>query len=805
MVHLKKTVSLILVIMLVMTMGTVMIGASTSDVTTLYFENSLEWKSVNAFYWGSSADQPAWPGVPAKDLGNNLWSFDFPSDCTGIIFNDGTNQSSDLENPGETSIAKSDGTLLGGTTYVFTWEPYSYVPVTTDPTTESTTTEPSESGEEVVVIFNVTIPEPVPEGTSISIGSTLNNWTPYDTDWFAEKVDDTHYRLTKTLDASYIGAAIEYKWTQQTAETADRTHMWDLVEEYENRTFTLSAGENIINDTVYSFKQTKDPSIQPSSPDDTAELIFNITIPYAIPDDANISMGSSLNNWDPTDTDWFAEKVDDTHYRLTKTLDASYIGLIAEYKWTLQIDGQAQMWGQVEVDAEGNNIANRRVTLYPGENIINDTIVGFQQDSGLTTVTGGTLEIVRMVMPQYEDQRERNIRIWLPEGYDPANTSKRYPVLYMHDGQNIFDQYTSSSGEWQVDESIADMMDAGYEGVIVVGVDHGALERRNELCPAGYGVASIGNVPTGEQYAEFIVHTLKPYIDEHYNTLPDRANTGIGGSSMGGLESFYMATTYPDIFGYALYLSPALAFFTDAELEKVFDAIDYSGPAQLPKMYLSCGGSDSTETWFLPTVIFTNEALLKRGYPADKLYTFIDESLAHVEADWAKLFPDAFKWATRSDPSDPTDPTEPATEGSEPTAPVTEATDPTEPATEGSEPTAPVAEATDPTEPATEGSEPTAPVTEATDPTEPATEGSEPTAPVAEATDSTEPATATVGSNTSGTDTSMNNPSSATSAISTNGVVQTGSSAPFAIIVFIFLASGGTLFVFRKKGLWFKK
>ena len=604
----------------------------------------------------------------------------------------------------------------------------------------------------------------MPEGTSISIGSTLNNWTPSDTDWFAKKVDDTHYRLTKTLDASYIGTAIEYKWTQQTAETADRTHMWDLVEEYENRTFTLLAGENIINDTVYSFKQVRDPSVQPSSPDDTAELIFNITIPYAIPDDANISMGSSLNDWDPTDADWFAEKVDDTHYRLTKILDASYIGLIAEYKWTLQINGQAQMWGQAEVDAEGNNVANRRVTVYPGENVINDTIIGFQQDSGLTTVTGGTLEVVRMVMPQYEDQRERNIRIWLPKGYDPADTSKRYPVLYMHDGQNIFDQYTSSSGEWQVDESIADMIDAGYEGVIVVGVDHGAMERRNELCPAGYGVASIGNVPTGEQYAEFIVHTLKPYIDKHYNTLPDRGNTGIGGSSMGGLESFYMATTYPDIFGYALCLSPALAFFTDAELEKVFDTIDYSDPLQLPKMYLSCGGSDSTETWFLPAVIFTNEALLKRGYPADKLYTFIDESLAHVEADWAKIFPDAFKWAAGSNPIDPTDPTEPVTEGTEPTEPVTEATDPTEPVTEGTEPTEPVTEATGPTEPVTEGTEPTESVTEAIDSTEPVT-----------------------------------------GAVSANGVVQTGGSTPFAILVFIFLASGSILFVFKKKGLWFKK
>lgn len=676
MIYLKKAVSLVLVIVFVMTMGTIMIGASGSDVITLYFENSLGWESVNAFYWGSSAEQPAWPGISAKYLGSNIWSFDFPSDCTGIIFNDGTNQSNDLENPGSTSIAKSDGSLLGGSTYVFNWEAYNE--------TETSTTEPEESWEEVVIKFNVTIPQPVPEGTSISIGSTLNNWTPYDTDWFAEKIDDTHYCLTKTLDASYVGTTIEYKWTQQTAETADRTHMWDLVEEYNNRTFTLSAGENQIYDTVYSFKQTKDPSIQPSSPDDTVDLVFNITLPYAIPDDANISMGSSLNNWDPTDSEWFADKVDDTHYRLTKTLDSSYIGLIAEYKWTLQIDGQAQMWGQVEVDAEGNNISNRRVTLYPGENVIDDIIIDFQQNSELSTVTGGRLEIIRMVMPQYEDQRERNIRIWLPEGYDPEDTSKKYPVLYMHDGQNIFDQYTSSSGEWQVDESIAEMMDSGYEGVIVVGIDHGAMERRNELCPASYGVASIGNVPTGEQYAEFIVNTLKPYIDEHYNTLPDRINTGIAGSSMGGLESFYMATTYPDIFGYALCLSPALAFFTDAELEKVFDAIDYSNPEQLPKIYLSCGGSDSTETWFLPTTIFTNDALLERGYPSDKLYMFIDESLAHVEADWAKLFPDAFKWAAWTDLIDPTYPTDVPIDSTEPSgatepSSTTDPSDPTEP------------------------------------------------------------------------------------------------------------------------------
>ncbi|MBQ4105878.1 MAG: starch-binding protein, partial [Clostridia bacterium] len=121
----KKIISLLLVVALVMTMATVAI-VSASAASTVYFENSAGWGAINVYYWGGS-DTPGWPGVPCTDLGNNIWSASVPDDCTNIIFNDGSNQTSDLTFPGDGFIAKLDGGM-GGTEYgekpSATWEAY---------------------------------------------------------------------------------------------------------------------------------------------------------------------------------------------------------------------------------------------------------------------------------------------------------------------------------------------------------------------------------------------------------------------------------------------------------------------------------------------------------------------------------------------------------------------------------------------------------------------------------------------------------------------------------------------------------
>src|ERR1700680_1042692 len=149
--------------------------------------------------------------------------------------------------------------------------------------------------------------------------------------------------------------------------------------------------------------------------------------------------------------------------------------------------------------------------------------------------------------------RERTVRIYLPPGY--THGKRRYPVLYMHDGQNLFDEATANAaGEWGVDEKLNALAKSrGLKG-IVVGIDHGGAERSHELNSWDNPEFGKGE---GAQYLSFIVDVLKPWIDQHSRTLRDRRHTMIMGSSMGGLISSYAISRYPQVFGGAGIFSPA--------------------------------------------------------------------------------------------------------------------------------------------------------------------------------------------------------------------------------------------------------
>ena len=132
-----------------------------------------------------------------------------------------------------------------------------------------------------------------------------------------------------------------------------------------------------------------------------------------------------------------------------------------------------------------------------------------------------------------ELNRPRKLRVYLPPDY--ATSERRYPVLYMHDAQNLFDDATSYAGEWGVDETLNELFDKQGFALIVVGVDNGGEKRMNELSPwpnQDFGAAE------GRQYMDFLVDDVKAYVDEHYRTLPDQEHTAIMGSSMGGREGW---------------------------------------------------------------------------------------------------------------------------------------------------------------------------------------------------------------------------------------------------------------------------
>lgn len=218
------------------------------------------------------------------------------------------------------------------------------------------------------------------------------------------------------------------------------------------------------------------------------------------------------------------------------------------------------------------------------------------------TIIGDLKIIDRFPIPQLH--RLRRIWIWLPPGYE--NSGRRYPVLYMQDGQNVFDRKTSYAGEWQVDESLAALLGAGKApAAIAVAVDNGRELRMREYVPAALSGRAVDE---GEQYAEFLARTLKSYIDAHFRTLQDRDHTAVAGSSAGAAISFYAGVKYPEVFSRV----GAFSFVISKDfIGNIF---------QLWKLFPR------------------DPALLMR------FYLHVEPGGVHNEVDWAKRFPPAYEW-----------------------------------------------------------------------------------------------------------------------------------------------------------------
>jgi predicted alpha/beta superfamily hydrolase len=174
----------------------------------------------------------------------------------------------------------------------------------------------------------------------------------------------------------------------------------------------------------------------------------------------------------------------------------------------------------------------------------------------------------------------KKIWIYLPKGY--STSTKKYPVIYMHDAQNLFDAKTSFVGEWNIDEKL----DSLNARVIIVGIEHGGDKRVEELTPYKNEKYGGGNA---DNYLEFIVKTLKPQIDKTYRTKPNTNNTMIMGSSLGGLVSYYAIIKYPTVFGKAGIFSPSFWFNKD-----IYDLTEKTKKMKT-KIYFLCGDKESDD------------------------------------------------------------------------------------------------------------------------------------------------------------------------------------------------------------------
>ncbi|MEY4902672.1 MAG: hypothetical protein RLZZ292_487 [Bacteroidota bacterium] len=359
-------------------------------------------------------------------------------------------------------------------------------------------------------------------------------------------------------------------------------------------------------------------------------MMAKLSLHLATPKDDTrpVYLTGNFNNW-RTDEDQFRlQREGEGNYAFSfpENLDLPHP---LEYKY---IRGG---WENVELDEFGNHTPNRCVNQPSGS--VTDVVPRWRKD-GLE-YNPALLPMPEIITEEFEMPqlgKKRRISILLPHNYH-AETQRRYPVIYLQDGQNLFNDH-APYGNWQVNKKLAVLSEQGKGDVIIVAIDHGGSERIAEYTPS-YANTRFGT-GLGKKYARFMADTLKPYIDKNYRTLSDREHTGIGGSSMGGLISIYAGLMYPEEFSKLMIFSPSL--WVTPKI--YFEAINFFQPSGKTKIYLYVGGKEGKST--VENVERFKEVLERRGMDGSPIdfELSIDPEGQHNEERWGREFPKALEW-----------------------------------------------------------------------------------------------------------------------------------------------------------------
>jgi predicted alpha/beta superfamily hydrolase len=245
------------------------------------------------------------------------------------------------------------------------------------------------------------------------------------------------------------------------------------------------------------------------------------------------------------------------------------------------------------------------------------------QDVGPEHTVVGTVRVLRRLHSPQLDNR-RDILVYLPPSYNAGE--RRYPVIYMHDGQNLFDAATSFGQKWEVDQTLEAASAEGLEA-IVVGIPNMGPARCDEYSPWRDPKSGGGR---GDDYLAFLADTVKPLVDAEFRTRPEPASTGIAGSSMGGLISLYAFFARPEVWGFAGVMSPALWFAGRA----VFPFVE-ARPYVPGRIYLDVGTREGKQT--LADVRRLRATLGRKGYRQGRdLFYVVEMGGEHTESAWAR-------------------------------------------------------------------------------------------------------------------------------------------------------------------------
>ena len=288
-------------------------------------------------------------------------------------------------------------------------------------------------------------------------------------------------------------------------------------------------------------------------------------------------------------------------------------------------------WDKAAVSKAGADLENNRITL-TSDTTIDVSIEGWKDDFAGAEKQHTASHNVHILsadfaMPQLD--RTRKIWIYLPEGYKKGR--RKYPVMYMQDGQNLFDDFTSFSGEWNIDETLDALIKTGTPPCIVVGIDNGP-QRMTEYNPYTFEKFGKGE---GDKYLNFIAKTLKPFVDKHYRTLKARESTTIAGSSMGGLIAYYALLKHPETFGNAGIFSPSFWI-----ADKIKALTTTNGSKLKGKLFFYIGAKEGEDN-----VKNMEDIVQKLGVNSTaNIYSVVDPEGQHNEQAWRKWFTFFYKW-----------------------------------------------------------------------------------------------------------------------------------------------------------------
>jgi predicted alpha/beta superfamily hydrolase len=334
-----------------------------------------------------------------------------------------------------------------------------------------------------------------------------------------------------------------------------------------------------------------------------------------------IFLASSLNNWKPYDPN-FQLNFENGYHKIT----------LENFTESLEFKFTRGSWETEEVNEFGESIPNR--ILHKNDEIVYLKIENwkdkFQEIQEEINNVDVSIWQENMFMPQLN--RHRRIWVYLPPNY--AQNKQKYPVLYMHDAQNLFGEADSPYQKWEVGRTLNKIFYETNWACILVGIEHGEENRLSEYSPFPNPNHGGGE---GAEYLKFLVETLKPSVDKTFRTLPEAENTLMIGSSMGGLISIFAALKHGNVFGKVAAFSPSLWWSDD-----IF-ALAAANPYNFVHKMVLLGGEKESEE-MLPDLLAMYYTLVDNGYFEEKIHLDFYQDGTHTESFWGREFEKAIRW-----------------------------------------------------------------------------------------------------------------------------------------------------------------